>query len=278
MNITDKKMVMALISLSVFSCAACVALIGGSANAADAKNVLVIGHRGASGYAPENTMVSYKMAYDMGADMIELDIYMSKDGVPVIMHDNKVERTTDGDGDIQQMTLEQIKKLDAGSKFNKKFAGEQVPTLEEVFAWASGKIPVNVEIKGEGCEKKLVELIKKYKMEKSVIVSSFNHEYIKKVRKLAPEITIAALVGKVDDLKALVNYCHPDAVNPSFNNVTKKLVDEAHAMGLKVYTYTVNDQLSMKQMIAAGVDGIFTNYSDVLLKLLKRQKKEEKKG
>lgn len=237
------------------------------------RKVMVIGHRGASGYAPENTMTSFKMAKEMGADMIEYDVYMSADGVPVIMHDDKVDRTTDGTGSIEEMTLEQIKKLDAGSKTDKKYAGEKVPTLEEVVSWAAeNKILMNIEIKGAGCEEKIVELLKKYKMTDKTIVSSFNHEFIKKIRKLEPKIEIAALIGDVENIDAIVKNCHPDDLNPRFMKLTKGQVADAHAAGLRVNVYTVNDAVFMRQMIGFGVDGIFTNNPDVLIKILDKKK------
>jgi glycerophosphoryl diester phosphodiesterase len=237
--------------------------------------VRVIGHRGASGYAPENTMVSYKKAFEMGAEMVELDIYKSADGVLTIMHDSNAKRTTGVDLEIEKTTYAEIAKLDAGSSFGKEFAGEQVPTLEQVLAWAAGKIQVNIEIKGDGCEEGVVSLINKYEMKNSVIVSSFNHAYLKKIKELDPDIQTGALVGDIagkEDLDKIIEECHPDAVNPRFTGVDKKIVKAAHDRGLQVNVYTVNDPISMRMLIKAGVDGIITNFPDVLLKLVQKTK------
>lgn len=244
-------------------------------HAAAARPVLVVGHRGASGYAPENTMASFKLAHEMGADMVELDVYVSVDGTLVVMHDDTVDRTTDGTGRIEDMTLEQIQKLDAGAKFDEKFKGERVPTLEEVLSWAADKIEVNIEIKGAGCEPGVVELVRKYKMTDKVLVSSFHHEYLVKIKELAPEIKTGALIDDIKDINAIVDECHPDAINPRYTQLGKKQVREAHDLGLKVNVYTVNDAVTMRMMISTGVDSIITNYPDVLIGIVDKKKKNK---
>lgn len=242
-----------------------------------ARPARVIAHRGASGYAPENTMAAFRTAYDMGADMVELDVYVSADGALVVMHDDTVDRTTDGTGRIEDMTLAQIQKLDAGVKFDAKFTGERVPTLDEVLSWAADKIEVNIEIKGAGCEPGIVELVRKYNMADKVIVSSFHHEYLAKIRELAPEIPIGALIDDVENLDAIIAVCHPDALHPRYMKLNKKQVKQAHELGLKVNVYTVNDAVTMRMMLQMGADGVITNYPDVLAGIVDKKKKEKEK-
>ena len=239
------------------------------------RKVLVVGHRGASGYAPENTMAAFKLAHEMGADMFELDVYMSADGQVVVMHDDDIKRTTNGEGPVEEKTAAELAALDAGSWYKEKFTGEPVPTLEQVLAWAKDKILVNIEIKGAGCEQPVVDLVKKYEMVDQVIVSSFHHDYLAKIKELEPAIETGALFGKERDLKEIIEECHPDAVNPKYILATKAFVKEAHALGLEVNVYTVNDQLSMKQMLQAGVDSIITNYPDTLIKMVDKKKKKK---
>ena len=248
------------------------------AHACVARPARVIAHRGASGYAPENTMASFRMAYEMTADMVELDVYVSVDGTIGVMHDDTVDRTTDGTGRIEDMTLEQIQKLDAGVKFDAKFKGERIPTLDEVLAWAAGKIGGNIEIKGAGCEPGVVELVRKYNMADKVIVSSFHHEYLAKIRELAPEIPTGALIDDVEDPEAVIDACHPDAINPRYMKLSKKQVKQAHELGLKVNVYTVNDAATMRMMLQMGADGIITNYPDVLAGIVDKKKKEKEKS
>jgi len=237
------------------------------------RSVMVVGHRGASGYAPENTMAAFRMAHAQSADMIELDVYMSADGHLVVIHDKDVDRTTDGQGSIETMTVEQIKQLDAGAWLKQEFAGERVPTLDEVLEWAKHRIMVNIEIKGAGCEEQIVELVKKHEMTDKVIVSSFHHEYLAKIKKLDPAIATGALFGDPMDLNEIIEACHPDAINPKYTLVTKEMVTQAHALGLQVNVYTVNDPLSMKQMIKFKVDSIITNFPDMLIKQTHKNKK-----
>ena len=259
--------------------AAGLAFAAGDSPAPQKNKILNVGHRGASGYAPENTMSAFKLAKEMGADMVELDVYRTKDGVLVVMHDADVKRTTDGEGKIEEMMLEQVKKLDAGSRYNPKFAGEKIPALDEVLEWAvAADIQVNIEIKGAGCEELVLAAIEKYKMRDKIIVSSFHHDYIKKIEEADPGIKTGALVKDIEDIDAIIAASgKPDAVNPRYNMVTKQIVDEAHKRGLAVNVYTVNDPLAMRQMISAGVDSIITNYPDRLGSLINKKKKAGQK-
>ena len=230
------------------------------------RKVMVTGHRGASGFAPENTMAAFRLAHEQGADMIELDVYLSLDGRLVVMHDATVDRTTDGQGRIEDMTLEQIKALDAGSWMGEQFKGERVPTLDEVLEWAKTRVLVNIEIKGAGCEEQIVALAKKHELTDKILVSSFHHDYLAKIKELDPALATGALFDEPVDLSEIIASCHPDAINPKYTLATKELVQQAHSLGLQVNVYTVNDPLSMKQMLKNKVDGMITNFPDMLIK------------
>lgn len=266
-----KNAIKILTLMGALSFTICGAVMASEQAAGAAAKPLIIGHRGASAYAPENTMASFKKAHELAADMIELDIHRSMDGELFVIHDDDTKRTTGTPGLIKLMSSSEIKTLDAGSWFGEEFAGEKIPTLEEVMEWAKGKIQINIEIKSEGCEEKTVALLKKYDMVSDVIVSSFHHEYLKKTNELNPDVVTAALVRDIEgagDLKKVIEDCAPEAVNPRYLLLNKKAVSMAHKAGLKVYPYTVNDPISMKRMLSAGADGVITNNPDILRELI----------
>lgn len=234
-------------------------------SSAQEKKIFVQAHRGASGYAPENTMASFKMALEMKADYLELDVHLTKDGHLVIMHDETVDRTTDGKGAIKDMTLAEIKKLDAGIKYDKKFKGEKVPALEELLKTFAGKVKFNIEIKADECEEGVVKFIKKYKIEKDAMVSSFHHEYLQKVKELEPSIVTAGLVMMGPKIKHLKNTIKADYLNIHESFLTNAVYDKARAAGLGVVVWTVNEKDSMNKFVQMGVDGIITNFPDTAL-------------
>lgn len=223
--------------------------------------MLKIGHRGAMGYEPENTLRSFKKALELGVDMVELDVYVLKTGELVVIHDDKVNRTTDGKGYVIDKSFEDIRALDAGQ-------GEKVPTLKEVFDLVDKKVPINVELKGENTAKPVAELIKNYIGEKGwttehFLVSSFDHYELKDFKELMPEIRVGALItgipiGYSDYAKSLDAY----SVNLNLEFINKRFVDDAHDKGFKVFVYTVNDEDDIERMRQLGVDGLFSNYPD----------------
>jgi len=228
------------------------------------KEFLKIGHRGACGYEPENTLRSFQKALDLGVDMIELDVYALKSGELIVIHDDKVNRTTNGNGYVMDKTFEEMRSLDAGQ-------GEKIPTLAEVLDLVDKKVQVNIELKGEGTAESVVEIINKYISEKSwsaidFFVSSFNHVELKKFKDLNPEIRIGALIVGIpldyakfgEELKAYsVNLCQ-EFINQEF-------VDDAHRRGMKVFVWTVNDLDDIERIKNLGADGIFINYPDRVL-------------
>jgi len=224
--------------------------------------MIKIGHRGACGYAPENTLASFKRALELNVDMIELDVYVCKSGELVVMHDDKVNRTTNGKGYVVDMTLEELKSLDAGS-------GEKIPTLIEVLDLIDKKTQVNIELKGPGTAEPVAKIINSYEenegwRDDDFLVSSFNHYELEKFKKYCPEIRIGALlvgipIGFAEFAQKNLNAW---SVNLSIEFINKEFVDDAHNRGLKVLVFTVNDSDDIDRMKKINVDGIFSNFPD----------------
>ena len=231
--------------------------------------VLNIAHRGASGVAPENTISAFKKAIDLGADMIELDVHQSKDGEVVVIHSKKLHHTTSGKGLVEDWTLKELKKFDAGSWFSPEFADEKIPTLREVIELAKGKVGLNIEIKKgrkfyPEIEEKIVKLLEEYDLIEPCIVSSFHIKYTKRIRELNPYIAIGKLLvlsvfSPKEDILMDVN-----AIHPYWLMVSKRLVEGAHRDHLRVNVWTVNNTNIMRRLIEIGVDGILTNYPERL--------------
>lgn len=234
----------------------------------------VMAHRGASGYAPENTLTAFKKAIDMGSDGIEFDVQMTKDGKIIVCHDYSVERTTNGKGYIKNLTLMEIKELDAGSWFDKRFAGEKIPTLEEVFELIPSGILMNIEIKNlalerRNIEQKVVDLILKYNRIDDVIISSFDHLSLKTVRDINKDIRIGVLTySYLLDTISYIKTHDFDAysIHPSEEFLNQSLLEDAHDNGYKIFSYTVNDREIANVFKNMGVDAIFSNYPDILQK------------
>lgn len=221
----------------------------------------IIGHRGACGHKPENTLASFKKALELGVDMIELDVYALPSGEVVVIHDDKVDRTTDGHGYVLDFTLEDLRSLDAGN-------GEMIPLLTEVLDLINKQVPINIELKGVGTATKVANIINRYKRDlgwknEHFFISSFNHIELQAFKNLIPEINIGALVGHIPvDYAAFAEDLGAFSANLNAEFTTTEYVTDAHARGLKVYVYTVNDESEVKRMQTLGVDGIFTNYPD----------------
>lgn len=240
-------------------------------------NFTVIAHRGASAYYPENTMAAFRAAVEMDAEMIELDVLLSKDGVPVVIHDETLDRTTDGEGSVSDYTLEELKRLDAGSWFGEKFRGEPIPTLEEVLEYAAGTIALNIEIKTEavtdnakgGVEEESIRLVRKYGMEDHVLFSSFDYRAISHLKELAPDIPAALLYNNNESPNRtpseLVEAYKADAFNCSFSQLNNRRLKNIREHNIPVFVYTVNNRGRMKKLINKGVTGIFSDKPDLLL-------------
>ncbi|WP_078551846.1 glycerophosphodiester phosphodiesterase [Bacillus alkalicellulosilyticus] len=248
--------------------------------AMDDHEFLNIAHRGASGYAPENTIPAFELAVNMGAKFIELDLQMTKDGHIVVMHDNKVNRTTNGKGYVRNKTLSELKQLDAGSWFNQsnsslakvEYIGIEVPTLEEVFEALGKKTKYYIETKSPeeypGMEEKLLSLLDKFDLTNGhVVIQSFSKKSLRNIHALEPSIPLIQLVSQPNlaiqadrELKAIRRYAV--GVGPNFKRMNSYYVKKAKANGLLVHPYTVNSERDISKALKWNVDGIFSNYPD----------------
>ncbi len=226
----------------------------------------IIGHRGASGEAPENTLAAFRLALQQGADLIETDVHLTADGVPVVIHDHSVDRTTNGHGLVGELTLAQIKALDAGSWFGPQFAGERVLTLDELLEWAAGKTPVSLEIKNgpihyPGIEDRVVEALRRHDMVQSAVVISFDHGAILRAKQRCPELLGGVLFACTPVAASeLAFQAQADCILPHWSNLTRSMVEEAHSHDLAVSPWVVDEKREMEWVLALGVDAIASNY------------------
>lgn len=239
--------------------------------------VVTIAHRGASGYAPEHTVAAYDLALQMGTDYIEQDLQMTADGVLVVMHDETLDRTTDCGGLVSDRTLEQLKGCDAGSWFNEshpeeakqEFAGLAVPTLEEVFARYGAETRYYIEPKRPGMEEELLRLIAAFGLRdaavahRAVLIQSFNETLLRTVRAMDPELPLIQL-GPVDPSACVAVADYAVGIGPPHWFATEELVAAAHAHGLVVHPYTANSPDDIERLLALGVDGMFTDFPNLL--------------
>ncbi len=234
--------------------------------------VQVWGHRGADGwdkqYAPENTLPSFQKAIDMGADGIELDVQLTKDGEIVICHDEKIDRTSDGKGWLKDYTLQELKQSNF-SKPHPEYGFVEIPKLKELLDLVKPtNLTLNIELKTgviyyDGIEEKTVQLVKQYGMEERVIYSSFNHYSLQKLKKQFPEVPIGLLMGEnFVDIPDYPKRLDAMAVHPPVCVLTKKYIDQCHEHGLKVHTWTVDNLDKMREVIAMGVDAFITDCPD----------------
>jgi glycerophosphoryl diester phosphodiesterase len=193
--------------------------------------------------------------------MCEVDVQVTADGVLVVIHDDTLDRTTNGDGKVEIIRIAELQRLDAGRWRGPQFAGERVPTLREVLDRVKGRCGLNVEMKAEGIAAPVCKLIRERQAEESILVSSFNWQAIAEVRRIAPEIKSALLADRRprSAIERAISM-QVTAVNPKHDLVDHNLCAEAHRRGLKVYTWTVDDPAEMVRLAEAGVDGIMTNY------------------
>ena len=237
----------------------------------------IFAHRGASGYAPENTLTAIKKAIEMKADGVEIDIQLTKDGKIVVIHDWKVDRTTTGRGFVYELNFGYIRSLDAGQWYTKDFIGEVVPTLEEVLDILPNDMMLNIEIKDiarkhSNIEEKMLEVLKKYPEKfNNIIVSSFHHDKIRKLQELEPKLKLALLTDS--EFIEIEKYLSTNGLNsysyhPEINLISKKDIEILHKNGIKVFVWTVNKEEDLDYLVTLGVDGVITNYPDIMKELL----------
>ena len=237
------------------------------------KQVDNVAHRGATGYAPENTIAAFDLAVDMKADYIEIDVQRSKDGELVVIHDTTVDRTTDGTGKVGDLTFEQLRNFDAGSWKGEQFAGEPIPTFEEILDRYHGKIGILIELKAPelypGIEEQVSDALRERNLDKpqneKIIIQSFNFESMKKMNRLLPQVPIGVLTSNRADttLEALQEFStYADWFNPSYGVVTEELVNQVHSLGMQIGSWTVRSQEAADLLFEMGVDAIISDYPD----------------
>jgi len=234
----------------------------------DLKRPTIFAHRGSSAYAPENTMTAFQLAIDHHADGIELDAKLSADGQVVVIHDDTVDRTTNGTGRVNLLTMAELQRLDAGSKFQPKFRTEKIPSLEDVFETFGQKIFINIELKNyssptDELPDKVAALVKKYKLEESVLLSSFNLIALIRARKSLSKIPLGfiTILGLADITMRtrLMRFGPLLALHPKYEDVSPYLIKTAHQAKCRIHPYTVNQPEMIQKLINANVDGFFTD-------------------
>lgn len=234
-----------------------------------ARKVLNIAHRGASAYTPENTLPAFEQALELGADMIELDLHISKDRELVVIHDATLERTTNGRGRVREKDLFQLKALDAGSWFSPFFSRTRIPTLKEVLELAKGKVQLDIEVKGWGIEERGVNLIRDYSLLDQVLMTSFDHKALLRIKEIEPSIKTGALLARRPrDMADIAQRVKTDILCIEHSIIREGDIEACHKKGISLYLWTVNDPRRMEYLIDLGVDGIITDYPDVLRKIL----------
>ena len=240
----------------------------------------VIAHRGVSGSYPENTLSAFQAAIDIRAEMVELDISTSKDGIPVTVHDRTVDRTTDFEGDVQSFSLEELKRMEVGAWFSEEFRGEEFPTLKNSLELMKDKIAVNIEIKTEavsdetegGVVDKALQVVKDLDMTSSVIFSSFDYRVMEQLNVLDPKMAKALLYEASQSAELLpselVQKYKVDIFNCSYKQLSKEWINDLQKHKIPYFVYTVNEPELMRELIEKGVSGIFTDFPKELIRIV----------
>jgi glycerophosphoryl diester phosphodiesterase len=263
----------------------------------DMQPPLVIAHQGGDGVWPGDTMYAFQNAVEIGADVLEMDAHITKDGQIVLMHDEKVDHTTDGTGLIEDLTLPELKQLDAayqwsndeGKTFPYRGQGIQVPTLEELFQkFPQMRYVIEIKLTRNPIDKPLCGLIRKYGMQDKVVIASFHDEAMQNFRKTCPQVATSASRGEVTKFVLLGKVFLSGLVTPPYQSIqppydpresmnipimTKRFIHEAHAKNVAVEPWTVDDPQRMRQYIEWGVDGIMTDRPDLMIEVLKEMVK-----
>ena len=241
---------------------------------------LNIAHRGASAAAPPNTLAAFEKAVELGADGVELDIHLSADGVPVVIHDFNMDDTADTSGRVADMTLAQLKQLDVGSYFDPTFAGERIPTLEEVLESVGSRLLLNIELKtaslrDNGLERAVIAQVEQHGLGNSVLFSSFNPFSLRRAKRIAPPIPVGLLYAPDLPLPLrrawLALIVTHEARHPKHTMVDTRYMAKVRRRGYWVNTWTVNDPGGMRRLIGLDVDGIITDVPDIFRSVLESQ-------
>lgn len=238
--------------------------------------IVVCAHRGASGTFPENTLAAFREAVDLGSDMIEFDVRMTADGECVLLHDPTVDRTTAGTGNVWELTLEEVKRLDAGVKFGQQFVGERIPTLTETLNLVGGKAELNLHVypgpdDGDALVRRVCKEIKERDLYQSSFIAGME-DVMKIARSCDPAVRRCNLQGQDSPenyLASCIEFGCSD-MQPSNQIVTRGLCYAAHRAGLRVNPFYADEEAEMVRLIECGVDGILTNYPERLIAVLER--------
>ena len=244
---------------------------------------LIVAHRGSSAITPENTIAAFKQAITDGADAIELDIHLTKDDEVVVIHDSRLNRTTNGKGLVSDYDIAELKSLDAGSRYHQKFADEKIPTLADVFSVIRNKIGINIEIKTEPARKqnllivdRCIELVESFRLIKNVLISSFHHPFIERVKEVDQRIATGFLYSPFRrKLKSPVKFTKSIGAEYLITGrsvISRRLIDDAHNDGLLVGEYTVNTERGFKRALRFGIDALITNNPRKIRDLLPNKK------
>jgi glycerophosphoryl diester phosphodiesterase len=243
------------------------------------RKTIIIAHRGASAYAPENTMAAFRKAVELSADGIEFDVKCTRDGEMVIIHDQTLERTTNGIGKVIEKNLDDLRALDAGSSFSVEFKNEKIPLLSEVLEEFSNKLLINIELTNyasirDGLAEKAATLVKKMGIEENVVFSSFHPYNLIVCRRILPTVpgALLALPGKIGWIfrSRLMKWISPEIINPFYKDIDRKYIENQHRRNRRVNVWTVNTEDEIKKMLQNKVDGIITDDPVLAKRLLNK--------
>jgi len=230
--------------------------------------VLSIAHRGASGIAPENTKIAFVLALDLGAQAIEFDVQLTRDNVPIVFHDDTLDRTTDGKGLVSDTDFSVIERLDAGSWFSAKYRRVEVPTLEEVLSSIGKRVLLNIELKPDTRMERLVRhvvtAVARFDLFQSTVFSSFDPDAIRMLRRLVPgaRLGVLCMPDGIDAAMRLAEDVGAENLHPAKSIVDDRFVSAVHAAGYNVWSWTANAPEDIERLVVAGVDGIFSDHVD----------------
>lgn len=249
------------------------------------EKLTITGHRGAAGLAPENTLASIQLALELGVDRIEIDVQQTKDNKIIVLHDRTLRRTTTGNGFVKKLTYDEILQFSAGYKFNKFYLNEKVPTLDQVIDLIGGKVELLIEIKYSymyypNIERHLINIIKNKNAKDWCKIISFNDRALFRINKLDSSIKLGKLfVGKHAHLplsfdkginiRPLKKYAFVDEVIVKHDYATRAIIDKVHDFGKELHVWTVNHEATIQKLIERGVDGIISDYPNLVMKYRK---------
>jgi len=238
------------------------------------RRVVGVAHRGASRYAPENTLAAFQLALEHGARAVECDVHRTRDGHLVVLHDPTVDRTTNGRGRVDAMTLADLRQLDAGAWFDRRFSGERIPLVDEVLQLLRGRALLQLEIKNgpvfyEGIEEQVLAALRRWGMEDDTLVISFDHPSLRTLRELSPRVLTGVLyTARLVDGPAAARDAGADALGIPWEYATSDVVAQAHRAGLGCFVWTVDDEDVGRACLARGVDALTSNDTLLLRRVL----------